>query len=113
MAAAGESGGGSGYGLIALGLALALRGAGAVMLLVLALSHLYVGAYGIALGELAGAAVMGGVFWKSYAPYLDRLERRAPRDRADDAPVAVGAERRRAAEPAPTGVVVAVATAAY
>ncbi len=108
MQAPHEGGEGSGIGLIALGLVLAVLGAGGVMLLVLALSHLYVGAYGIALGELVGSALAGGLFLKSYGPYLDRLERRAPPEPAGD-----GATGRPAGGPAPTGVVVAVTTGAY
>jgi hypothetical protein len=104
---------GSGFGLIVLGLALALVGAGSVMLLVLALSHLYVAHYATALGEMAGCALAGGVFLKSYGPYLDRLERRAPQDSPPGGPEADTAGERSAAEPAPTSVVVAVATAAY
>src|SRR5262245_10215473 len=99
---------GSGIGLIVLGLALAVLGAGAVMLLVVALSHLYVGVYPLALGELAACAVAGGAFLKAYGPYLDRLERRAPPE-----PAEAGAGATPAGDPAPTGVVVAVVTGAY
>jgi hypothetical protein len=110
MQTSSEGDAGSGFGLIAVGLALAILGAGSVMLLVLALSHLYVAAYGTALGEVLASALAGGIFLKSYARYLDRLERRAPPDIAEQRPDAVAA---RTAEPAPTSVVVAIATAAY
>jgi hypothetical protein len=104
---------GSGFGLIVLGLALALLGAGSVMLLVLALSHLYVGFFAAAFGELAGCALAGGIFFTSYGPYLDRLERRAPLEVLPPPPGPEQGSGRRTAEPAPTGVVVGVATAAY
>jgi len=120
--------------LILTGLVLASLGAGSVALLVLGMSHLYVGACGAAIGELAGFLLMGGVFLASYGPYLDRLERWAPpvshnappppgpsaedmarETRHEPVEPAVPSPHtdRSAADPLPTDIVVAVATLLY
>ncbi len=111
VAAAEEGQPAAGFGLISFGLVLAVVGAAAVMLLVLAMTELYVGRYGVALVELAGAVGAGVAFWKSYGPYLDRLERRAPP--AAELGKEAGGAAAADTEPAPAGVVVAMATAAY
>jgi solute:Na+ symporter, SSS family len=69
----------SGATLIPLGLALALLGAASVMLMVVGLSYLYVGGLGPGLACLSAFAVGAAAFLRTYGPYLDRLERWAPR----------------------------------
>ncbi len=117
----------SGVEFILTGLALALLGAGAVMLMVIGLSILYVGRYGPAVGLLFGFLLAGGLFLKLYGPYLERLDARASREPAgtsDDADdeqrkittseqEATEASKDAQAEPLPTSVIIALATASY
>lgn len=126
-----------GWGRIVGGLLLALLGAGAVMLGVLGASCLYVGRFGLGAIEGVLAIVGGAAFALCYGPYLDRLERRAPMqdddaDKAGKMPAPQGGrapvlddnaaqagrtpapqDDDRPAEPLPSNVVIALATAAY
>lgn len=107
----------SGIGLILAGLGLAVTGAGAVMLLTVGLSALYLGRFVPGAVQLIGAAVAGGAFLSLYGPYLDRLEAwggSTPEHAPDQRPeTAAGAGEPESARPAPTSVVVALATTAY
>lgn len=117
----------SGLEFILMGLALALLGAGAMMLMVVGLSLLYVGRYGPAAGLLFGFLVAGGLFLRFYGPYLARLDDRAstePASSSDEAedgqrrierpePKATEAHKDSRAEPLPTSVIIALATASY
>jgi len=104
----------SGLEFILMGLALALLGAGAMMLMVVGLSLLYVGRYGPAAGLLFGFLVAGGLFLRFYGPYLVRLDDRASTEPASSSDEADDGQRRiKRAEPLPTSVIIALATASY
>ena len=122
-----QEGSPSGVEFILTGLALALLGAGAVMLMVVGLSILYVGRYGPAVGLLFGFLLAGGLFLKLYGPYLGRLDSRASKepagssDESDEGPRSIAKSEQAAtearkdarADPLPTSVIIALATASY
>ena len=81
------------------------------MLMVVGLSCLYVGSYGWGVTLLAVCLSIAAVFFRTYGPYLDRLEQRAPPRRTE---VAVTSHSIPGmAEPLSTDLVVALALTAY
>lgn len=107
----------AGFVVIAAGMAIALLGAGAATLMVLGLSHLYVGAWPRAALELVGCLVSGGMFFFTYGPFLDRLDRHAPGEPAESGPDAVTAVtaggETSSREPVPTYLVISLAILGY
>ncbi|MBN2292333.1 MAG: hypothetical protein JXM70_07905 [Pirellulales bacterium] len=105
---------GNGFGLILVGLALSLLGAASVALMVIGLSYVYVGYYQRAVLLLAGYVFCGGIFLKTYGPYLQRLENHAPwKKPAERQPVTTADNDGTDAQPLPANVIIALATAAY
>jgi hypothetical protein len=104
----------SGGGLILAGLLLALIGAGSVMLMVVGLSYFYLGFYTGGLLLLVACLLTGTVFFLTYGPYLDRLERRAPpRQNAAITEPPSNTKSSDLAEPISTESLVALAMCAY
>jgi hypothetical protein len=104
----------SGGGLILAGLLLALIGAGSVMLMVVGLSYFYVGSYTEGLLLLVACLLTGTVFFLTYGPHLDRLERRAPpRQTATITEPHSNPKSCDSAEPISTESLVALAMCAY
>lgn len=114
---ASDQGGERSLALILGGLALAVLGAGSVALMIGGLSSAYVGQRGWAIGQGAAALAGGSLFLALYGRYLDRLERWTGESREQQPEVQAILSGRSAEptvrEPAPTSLIVALATGAY
>ena len=96
-----------------IGLTLALLGSGSVMLLVTGLSYLYVGFFARGVLLLAICLITGVLFFRSYGPYLSRLEQRAPPRQVPTTIPSHSPGSDTVSEPLPTERIVAISMGVY